>query len=667
MIGLVAVVLVVHGFRVLSADWFGGDLLYHQALARELGRGTFPLEGPYAGLPTYYPPGFHALLAATMATGLSAFTADGLLTLLWLPVLPIGTFLLARRVTGRAWVALLAALLTVFAGAYDLRDGRQWVNSLFLSGHSAWPLYPRDLVFGLLPFAVLAVLRSLDARAGRAVLAWAAVAGLVFGLAGLVQVQLLLPLPIAILVAAGVHGLRRDGPWTHVAATVLVSAGLGLLIVGPWLADQVAAIGQSGGVAIDSSEALEPARFGLWEYPRQLGLVLPLAFVGTGVALLFLRRPNGPSIADESDGRWSPRPIVGGLLLVAWASVAAILAVTYSPAWPLEDALRPQRMWLLASQPAGILAAIGLVALAEIVLEGRLRRPGLVTPTVILVTIAACLPATVATAGVVSGIWQRPTYAHLDLEGDRVPDFGALVGGPGPRRTVLTYEDWSSLVWYLTGHAVIGVEPAGYAKLAFDPARFTALGQEERRELLGDAFRGDLGDAAAVAESTGADAIVVARDEQGRWGTLDAAAAEAGREPGAVRGQAASFPGNGWDGLALDGGASLAIPTSLPDAPVNLVIRLADPPGTAGQRRLLVRSRTPDAEQVREVDAPPDGDGFTTVELDLDPAPGATIEIEAIDPAVVQSVRGFVPSPVVPDGWRVTAESDEAVVLERAP
>jgi hypothetical protein len=278
----------------------------------------------------------------------------------------------------------------------------------------------------------------------------------------------------------------------------------------------------------------------------------------------------------------------------------------------------------------------------------------------------ACLPATFATTRVVAGIWQRPTYAHLDLATDRVPDFGTLIGGPGPRRTILTYEDWSSLAWYLTGHAVVGVEPAGYAKLAFDPGRFTDLGQEERRALLADAFRGDLAATAAAADRSGADAIVLARDEDGRWATLDASAAVAGLLPGAIDGPASRVPGNGWDGLALEPGAALAIPTDLPDAPVRLVVRLADLPDTGPQRRLVVRTTTPGGEQAHEIEAPPDGDGFTTVAVDLAPAPGATIELEAIDPIVVQSLRGFVPSPTLPAGWLVTDETDEAVVLERS-
>jgi hypothetical protein len=135
---LLVVVEIVCGFPVLRGAWQGGDLLYHSALANAILRGEFLPGGPYQGLPTYYPPGFHLLLAATMrVTGLGPVPADQLLTLAWLPVLPIGTFLLARRLTGRPWVALLAAILTSFAGGYDLNAGRLWVNSLFMAGHEA--------------------------------------------------------------------------------------------------------------------------------------------------------------------------------------------------------------------------------------------------------------------------------------------------------------------------------------------------------------------------------------------------------------------------------------------------------------------------------------------------------------------------------------------------
>jgi hypothetical protein len=63
--------------------------------------------------------------------------------------------------------------------------------------------------------------------------------------------------------------------------------------------------------------------------------------------------------ARRAAGRHDPSE--GGLLLIAWWVVPWVLAVLYQPSWPLEDALRPQRLWLIASQPGLILGAIGLV------------------------------------------------------------------------------------------------------------------------------------------------------------------------------------------------------------------------------------------------------------------------------------------------------------------
>ncbi len=58
---------LVHGFRAVLPV-IGGDLLYHWGLTQTILLGSFPPEGPYAGLPAYYPPGFHLILvAASMA------------------------------------------------------------------------------------------------------------------------------------------------------------------------------------------------------------------------------------------------------------------------------------------------------------------------------------------------------------------------------------------------------------------------------------------------------------------------------------------------------------------------------------------------------------------------------------------------------------------------
>ena len=661
---LVGLAWLVHGFRAVGAGWIGGDLLYHQALVRELLLGTFPLQGPYAGLPTYYPPGFHALVAATMAvTGLEAVPSISLLTALWMPVLPIGTFLLARRVSGRAWVAVLAVAITLFAGGLDLRAGRLWVNSLFLSGQQAWPLYPRDLVFGLLPFGFLAFLNALDRPAARASFAWALVAGLLFGVAGLIQVQLLLAVPFVLLAAALVSARDRGRPAAATAALV-VTAGVALAVVAPWLLDQLGSIARNGGVALDSSDSLEPARFGLWQYPRQFGLMLPLAILGAGVALLFLRRRDGPRPGGTAAGTWrGDRP--GAVALVAWAAIPFTLGVLYSPEWPLEDALRPQRMWLLASQPVAILAAIGLVALAEEVVGARWARPRLVPAAIVAAVLIAAVPATVATARLLSATWTRPTYAHLDLAADRVPDLRALVGDGGGRSTMLTYEDWSSLAWYETGQSVVGLHPAGYAKLAFDPARFTDLGQAERRQLLLQAFNGDIDDLVGAASAAGAESVVIGRADDGRLGLFDAAAVPASRVSGALGGAAVPLEGNGWDGLLMEPRAELRFTNAMPAGRVRLDVRLADHPeiGDDWVLRAIARTAAGDVE-LATMQGGPEADGFTVLRGDVDWPGDATLVVVADERVLLQSVRGLVPVRPVPPGWRVAAETPEAIVLK---
>ena len=75
----------------LRPFFIGGDLLYHWGLTHTILLGTFPPEGPYIGLPAYYPPGFHLILAGLASIpGLDVPSATALLGILWLPVIPLG-------------------------------------------------------------------------------------------------------------------------------------------------------------------------------------------------------------------------------------------------------------------------------------------------------------------------------------------------------------------------------------------------------------------------------------------------------------------------------------------------------------------------------------------------------------------------------------------------
>ena len=169
LLGILGIVVVVHGWRALQ------PFFVRRRPSLPLGpdphdpAGFVPArKGRTSGLPAYYPPGFHLILAGLASIpGLDVPSATTLLGIVWLPVIPLGAYLLARRLTGRGDVALVAAALTAFGGGLDARNDRLWVNSMFLVGQVAYPIYPRDLVFGILPFAILAFLRATDGERRR--------------------------------------------------------------------------------------------------------------------------------------------------------------------------------------------------------------------------------------------------------------------------------------------------------------------------------------------------------------------------------------------------------------------------------------------------------------------------------------------------------------------
>ena len=666
--GLLAIAFVVFGFRLLSPAHPGGDLLYHGALALDLLRDGLPMEGAYAGLPAYYPPGYHVLLSTLVGTlGVAPVDAAAILFLALLPVLGIGTYLLVGRLTGRPWVAVLAVAITLFGGAYDLNPVRQWVNSMFMGGQAAWTSYPRDLVFAILPVAAYAFVRALEPGAhGRRWIAWAGVAGLLLGGAALVQVQLLLPVPFALAATALVVAVRDPDRRGRAVAALAICGLIAAVMAAPWLLGTLDDVRRSGGVTLDSSDQLEPARYGFWRYPREFGLLLPLGLLGAGAMLLFLRRSDGPRPTGEP-GPWTPTLREGGVLLVTWWALPFALAVLYDPSWPLEDALRPQRLWLIASQPLAILAAVGLVTAAEHVL--RVRHPRWVVPTVVVVTLVAAVPATYATASLVARTWTRDAYAMLDREQDRVPHFDAVLGRTGPRETLLAPEDWSALGWFETGLPVVALVPPGYAKLAFDPARFTIASQQERRAALVEAWSGDTTALAAVADRFDAERIVVPRDRD-RWALLDlAAAAVVGADPTAAVG-ASVVEGNGWDAVALDGGERLVLPAGA-TGPVEVGVRVVRLGGDEAVTRLRVLALSGDtlaeSREAGTIDIAPGSDDWARGSAPVTLNPGERLAIEAITPAVVQSVTGWVPRPDLPPGWRVASQTEEATLLERAP
>jgi hypothetical protein len=329
-------------------------------------------------------------------------------------------------------------------------------------------------------------------------------------------------------------------------------------------------------------------------------------------------------------------------------------------------------MWLVASQPGLILAALGLVALVENIVargsSGAGRGARWAVPLLLAATLVASLPATAATARLMTILWTEARYAHLVIGPDRVPDMGPLLDARGPRPIVLTYEDWSSLVWYQTGAAVVAVEPPGYAKLAFDPWRFTGASQTQRRTDLAAALSGDLGRLVATADRYGADRIVLARRD-GAVGLIGQPAAVAA-SLGAVFGPTAVIKANGWDALVLEPGSSLTLPIAEMAGAIDLELRagtegVVGPGGIRSDGRLRVR--VGDAQPV-ELSVPALRDAeLSVVATTIDRTSGALIVIEAVDRIILQAVTGFVADPGPPSGWAIDTETPDAVVWRRAP
>jgi hypothetical protein len=243
----------------------------------------------------------------------------------------------------------------------------------------------------------------------------------------------------------------------------------------------------------------------------------------------------------------------------------------------------------------------------------------------------------------------------------------SLLGDSGPRSTVLTYEDWSSLVWYETGSWVVAVKPPGYAKLAFDPKIFTGISQETRRSDIARAFRGDLGELVSVADSYGADRILLARrgDE---LGVIHQVAAVAAKQPGGMSGPATVVDGNGWDAVALEPSGRVAFAPATVDRPISLELRFLGAEANRAVPDRRVRLIAVGAGGERDVGdlvvSATVLDEWQVVRAAIDLQPGERLAIEAVDSVTVQSILGFIATGP-PNGWQAVRTTPDAVVLER--
>jgi hypothetical protein len=212
----------------------------------------------------------------------------------------------------------------------------------------------------------------------------------------------------------------------------------------------------------------------------------------------------------------------------------------------------------------------------------------------------------------------------------------------------------------------VGLVPPGYAKLAFDPQRFTQASQAERRAAQAEAWSGDLARLTAVADRFDVQRIAIPRDGE-RWALLDVAAAglalaDGGAAPGAVIRE-----GNGWDAVELAPGQRLVLPPGV-SGPVTVGVRVLAPADGAEPAGFKVLAQAPDGS-LRDLTT------LTTTAHDdwargtaaVNLPSGDRLVLEAVTPATIQAVSGWVDREPVPAGWQIALDTAEATVLERAP
>ncbi len=161
---------------------------------------------------------------------------------------------------------------------------------------------------------------------------------------------------------------------------------------------------------------------------------------------------------------------------------------------------------------------------------------------------------------------------------------------------------------------------------------------------------------------------MIPRDGE-RWAlTSLAAAAVAAGDPAAAPG-AAIAEGNGWDALDLPAGGRLVLPAGAV-GPVRMAVRVGrrGPEEAPAVRLRLVAVPAAGADRpLGMIEIPGGASDWRRGDVEAALAPGERLAIDAETPVLLQSVMGWVPRSGPPAGWRVAAETAEAVILERAP
>lgn len=612
--------IVIQGWRAGSEVWLRGDAQFHAAMAAQVARGHILPEAYYAGVPSWYAPGYHWLVGVTATLlSVSPYTAIGVLSIVSIPLLPLTAYLLAERLGLPVGGRLAATALTTFAGGWNFVPERLWVFSFFPGAHNFYPLYPRDVSLALTPLVLVLLAEGLDGRLGRA-----ALAGVVAGVAFLFQPQPIVSLGLAgavwaiLVVFAGPHELRRSR-----VLGLAVSALTALAVAGWWLL--LIAVTATKAKLDVSSPFFQAPTLPLDSYLGEFGVTLPLAIAGAAIA-------------------WRAGSLLARLVTLSFV-VPFVVGFLYRPGQPLGDYLGSDRMWLAASIPMAQLGAVFLVRVAQ----GRWRLAGVKAKplqwlAVALLVVSATVPATWANWGQYESAFRSAAIGPFDTRpsnelsrvirvATRAQDRNSIVVLGGPEASLNA--------WFNDGRQVVFLNAPSWSKIGFDPAKLTPSGQDDRGRDARAAFSGSLSALAAVARKYGA-SVVVLEEWEGMPALVDL-------QPGPsleTAGNATTIR-NGWTEVIVEPGLPLTTKIRLDGASAGR-LRLTAFACKGVELRLMVDGRV-----VAAGDA---GPRWADVDMPIDLSAGAhELVIVSSRRCTVVRLRAYLDVHPESYGWRLLA------------
>ncbi len=642
--GIASAALLIQGGLFFQKTWlWTGDTIYHRALMAEIQAGELLPSGPYAGLPAFYSPLLHYLAAAIgTAAGIELTEAIRVLSILFAPLTPLAAFWVARTAGLDRGSALAGAFFATFGGGLKLAEDRVWVDALFVGQHNFFPLFPRDIAFLLLPLGLGCVYKGV-------VHGWrpgAGLAGLAFGLMVLAHTQTaVFAAPVLGIYLAALLLLRRD-LLGRVLRVSLVTAGVALGISAFWWVWQLWAIVSSGSFSVEMPANRVPVKLALAELPLEFGLFLVLGPIGLYLTARQLWRDRDP----------------GALLLLTWWLLPVVLAIARPTGFPGGDTFFPRRLWQFASQPLVLMAGLALVA--GVIRPLRLQGLALAGLLVAFGAVAA-IPGSVGTWQRIGEFWNDTSFAdrEWDLAGNFAmgPWLAADARAAGPR-TVLAPTPEATLVWYYAGQKVVYLHPTAAIKLAFDVARMTGHGEEERHADLQRAYNGDPSELARVARKYSAAHLVLKRQDD-RLAGVDVPAR--GLQPGGDgRGDGRLVETNHYEYLALNPGDRVAFDVWSPaDRTATVVLRAK----RRGRSQATLATMTVNETPIAVADSELPRDVWADVRRDV-PLRAGPNQVRLESQAQLEVIRFAaytLTAADLPPGWRTGHQDGWYVVLTR--